>query len=207
MCKKCKYVTKIETKNSKQDIVLAFEGVKKILKDNYNLSFVYMMVGSAKRNMVYRRGNSSWDIDFQVYINRDKFREVLGNDRSIKELFFNHLKSKMPKYSFQNSKSVITANKSINDSNGFSSYDIAILSKDSNNSIYKLFYDKKKENYIWNELGNNSKDYLKLKEIKGIKEWKFLRQTYLDKKCNSVNAVSTSLFLESISETLQYFNK
>lgn len=216
MCEKCEIISKATVREKKQDIVNALDKIKSEYKEAFNKGMNFSMVGSAKRNLVYQRGDSPWDLDFQIYVDRNKLKDVLGGDGEIREWFYDMLKKHLSntKYSFDNSTSVITIN-SLEVIGGFASVDIAIVWKDSSsgNNIRVLKMDKESSNnqYIWNELKKSAKIMKKWKLIKG-EHWKTLKNYYKDKKCkNSLKEkddqkTSTEILMDAINRTAQKHN-
>lgn len=210
MCNKCKFVSKAEVKEKKQPMINILNNIVRDHKKEFGKGLNYGIVGSVKRNLVFQRGDSPWDIDFQINVNKNLLEEELGNSHKVRMWFFDKFKNYALDYKVENSTSVITIRKITDDGVVVSSFDVALISREQD-KVMVLKFNKISHEFIWNELGNNSEGYSKYKEIKGSDMWDTLRGIYLDKKCENFDLSkdeqksSSSLLLESINETLQKY--
>lgn len=201
------YVSKNEVKPYRKIFDEMIAKMRKEVKEN-GITFTYLLVGSAKRNLVVRHHNKGFDCDYQVFIQKNK--KGL-NPKEIKKIFMD-LFNKYSPSEFSNcedSTSAITIKKKDTDNSKIEfSYDVVILKKSEGNTE---IIRRKKDNYTWNELGEGYENYPEnAQQVKGSDAWQKLRDIYLEKKENQMNGFkgyiekkSFQLFQESINETLQ----
>lgn len=201
------YVSKKEVKPYRTIFDEMIAKMREEVKEK-GITFTYLLVGSAKRNLVVRHHNKGFDCDYQIFIQKNKKGM---NPKEIKELFM-RLFNKYKPSDFDNCEDSTSA--------------ITIKQKDEANSKIKFSYDvvilKKSEdkteiirrkdcNYTWNMLEDGYENYPEnAQQVKGNDAWQLLREIYLDKKEKQMNNVkgyvekeSFHLFHESINETLQ----
>ena len=219
MSKTCEYVSKKIIKDYKKVMEDTLPKVQRDVKDKYTKSFQYMIVGSAKRNLVVQKGGSHWDVDYQLFFHSPKFHDEDAPELKIfvKKRFKHHLGEE---YSVNLSTSVITI--CLKDDIGqhaIKSFDVALLKLNEQNEkteILRGTTDDKKDidNYIkWEILSEPPKAYNRRKEIRGPEMWKYLREIFISKKCIELDKAKDeqiptfSIYAESIKETLEKFKK
>ena len=100
------YVSKNEVKPYRQIFDEMIAKMRKEVKEN-GITFTYLLVGSAKRNLVVRHHNKGFDCDYQIFIQKNKNGM---KPKEIKELFiglFNKYKPSVFDYC-EDSTSAIT---------------------------------------------------------------------------------------------------
>jgi len=214
--KDCYYVSKKIVKNEKKIFEEVIINVRKYLKKKYGFSFSHQIVGSAKRNLVVRKGSTSWDIDYQFLFYNKSVEENTPAfiKKNVKQAFEKYLSDK---YFVNISTSVITISPQENEDNKKPSFDVALLKtniKTNNKEIIRGKSNNKndsKKMMRWEELSNSSSIYSKKNKIRGHEMWAKMREIYKSKKCSNMNQSkdsqksSFSLYLESIKETLDNF--
>lgn len=209
MCKNCKIVTKNIVKENKKDLIEAFDKIRDDHKEEFGKGVNGNIVGSARRNMIFQKGDSDWDIDFQIKINVELLENKLGNTQNIKKWFIDKFKNYLPEYYVSDSTSVITLNLELSNDDGFKSYDIAILSthpETKNTQILK--HVKKDDRYIWNELKDSREIFSEWKNIKNG-DWTILKEFYKSKKCENFDlseeqkTPSSEILMSSINHVIQ----
>lgn len=204
-CDKCKFVTKSIVKKRKIQFIEIAEKIRKDYKKEFGKFFNTNMVGSARRNLVYQKSDSKWDIDWQIYINPNIMEGLDENE--IRNWFFEKFKKYgKTKFSIKNSTSAITLNLRDDDIDRFQSFDVAILKR--NKKTYKTLILKMDKNnndiVIWNEVSKYSEILKRWKEIKGSEQWTELRNKYLSKKCSNFDSKkSLALLIESLNEIFE----
>ncbi len=207
MAKKCKLMEKNIVKEEKREMASILDGIKSSYKSLMNKGLNVSMVGSAKRNLVFRRGDSPWDIDWSIYINKNAMERKLGGTKGIKDWFYEEFKKKANGYNLQNSTSVITLTNSKHNHSGLQSHDVAILYYDSSEGeTYQLIFDKITQNYIWNIMKDYSEQIKRYKLIKG-EMWTTLRAEYLRQRCEYLDIKSYVALSNAINHTLQVYEK
>ena len=219
MSKECRFITKLEIIDYKKIMNDLIPKVRNEFKKNFGFSFNFMMVGSAKRRLVVVKGESKWDIDYQIVLNSFKVEkeDCIKIKSFLIKSFEKHLDKK--NYSINNSNSVITIIlKDPEYGNVKKSFDIAIIKnihgEEKRQILRRKSNNPKDENRIrWEDLRHETSTLKRKKEIKGSEMWKILREIYKEKKCKQYSLKknnkeikdSESLFAESIKETLEKF--
>ena len=216
MSKECNYVTKKEVKEYKKIMEETIPKVKNDTNKEFGKSFNYQIVGSAKRNLVVQKGQSLWDVDYQLMFLSPVFNDVCPPKLKIfiAASFAKHLGKQ---YSVKLSRSVITiCLRSDAGNHSIKSFDVALIKTNPETANKEILRgktdDKTSTDYIkWEELKNSKGVYEKRTEIKGSDMWKTLREIFLKKKCinivkNKDEQIPTyAIFLESIKETLDKY--
>lgn len=198
------YVTRAKQK----EVTELSDMILRILQDKLRNYFTFdiRLIGSGDKRLITKDGrDGSFDLDYNLILQKDKYN-LLSNPKKIKELFLNELNKINGSYGFKapkNSTSVITSNKIVNGNVKFS-MDIAIMHKGNNGSMYKLIYDKNRNNYIWNEV-KKSRNYAKrFKLIKSNGYWDQFKKRYLKLKNDNLRKQSKlgsySIFLKTLDE-------
>ena len=185
----CKYVTKKIVKEAKIEIVKVLKQVNEDIKEKYKGNVNFHIVGSAKRNLIVRNGNSPWDIDFQIILDDKIFNDIEAEEIKIDiwNYFKNRLDDKNYKVNF--SKSVISVTLRETNEYGLSSFDIAILKRNPKNNKLEILRgkvgDKNSEYFFkWEIIGGAENSYFfRKKEIKN-EDWIKFRELFLLKKEN-----------------------
>lgn len=171
-------------------------------------TFDIKLIGSGDKKLVTQNGaNGLFDLDYNLILQRDK-KNLINNPHSIKNLFktafdeilFDKMESNK---CVKNSTSVLTIKK-IEENHLNFSFDVAILIEDNDGTYFRLTFDKKSNQYLWNQVPQ-SKDYIVLvNEIKKNHEWQKFKLRYLELKNNHLskkdNNGSFSIFLETLNE-------
>lgn len=174
---------------------------------NKGISFTFMLVGSAKRNLVVRHHNKGFDCDYQIKITRNS----LGLEaKELKDLFRNMLNKVVKKNGYsdcENSTSSLTIKKKGDKSNIEHSYDIVILTQDKE-GVKILRYNKLNGKYIFELLHDMSDAKENFNRINGSHAWEKLREIYYIKKTNELTENRTGkksfqLLNEAVNEVLQ----
>lgn len=201
-----KYVSKAEVKPLRRQfhewMHLIHDGLK-----NKGISFTFMLVGSAKRNLVVRHHNKGFDCDYQIKITRNS----LGLEaKELKDLFRNMLNKVVKKNGYsdcENSTSSLTIKKKGDKSNIEHSYDIVILTQDKE-GVKILRYNKLNGKYVFELLHDMSDAKENFNRINGSHAWEKLREIYYIKKTNELTENRTGkksfqLLNEAVNEVLQ----
>ena len=197
------FVARSELAPYKKLFVDVFHDVQKICRKEYGLTFNFNLVGSAKRNMVIRHHNKGFDLDYQLFLQKNSKNLSAKQIKNILiKLFKNYFSWDYKCY--EDSTSAITVKKVLKDKIEIG-YDIVILKSTGN--ICEIIRRQGQE-YFWNELPD-TKNYIdnlnkikgplwvKLKNIYGQKiVQKHNGQKYKDKK-------SFQILNEAINEVLR----
>lgn len=207
-----KYVSKAEVKPLRRRFNMWMSLIHDQLK-NKGISFTFMLVGSAKRNLVVRHHNKGFDCDYQIKITRNS----LGLEaKEIKDLFRNSLNKVVKRdgyYDCENSTSSLTIKKKATKSSVNHSYDVVILmQKPEGLSIlrcHKSSYGK--DCYVFELLPDMSEARENFNCISGLNSWNKLRDIYYKKKLNELTGnrsgkKSFQLLNEAVNEVLQQRN-
>jgi hypothetical protein len=204
------YLSKTQLKPQKDDFRTMVDSVRKLLRDKGILFGPPKLVGSARRNMVFK-GNSGYDLDYQFRLGATPSTFSI---RDIKQSFinaFNIEAAKLGLQSCEDSTHVITIKK-LDGSKVLYSYDIALLEKNSIDKYMILKNEKrtgKDEDYHYNELKDCVDFDSEYKKIKGSGQWERLRAKYKDKKAlwqdiaKDKRPPSVSILREAVNEVLQ----
>jgi len=185
-CKKCCYQSKKNVKESRKEIVKIIIGVCSDIKEKHGKGANFQIVGSAKKNLVVRKGLSHWDIDFQIVLVSHIFFEISPAD--MKNNIFNFFKARLtdPKYSLKMTDPGIKINMTPPEENKLESFDIATMRHSNNETKLEILRgitnDKNSpKKFRWEESAN--KEYYSRR--KEIKDWDEFRKIFLNKKCEN----------------------
>ena len=204
---KCNYVNIKDVKKYRKEIVSIILIVIQDIKIKYKKGVNFQIVGSAKKNLVVRKGNSDWDIDFQLVLNSKCFNDL--DPWKIKEQIFNFFKKRCgEEYTLNMSTSVIEIRVKQKKEWCLSSFDIAIIreipQKKQVDILRGKVGDKSSINACKWENVSDQEYYSKRKDIIN---WVEFRRIFLKKKCENYDKgkdkkETFSLYLESIKETI-----
>lgn len=203
-----RYVASSEVKPFREQFHAWMQAIHDKIKSD-GVSFTYMLVGSARRNLVIRHHNKGFDCDYQIKITRNK--NNLG-EKELKYLFINTLNPIVKKCKYkdcENSTSSITIKKLGNHSNIEHSYDVVILIDDPE-GVKILRYNKSSNDdgkYNFELLPNTDKAQENFRKIKGKDMWDELRDVYYEKKMAELTDKKTGkksyqLLNEAVNEVL-----
>ncbi len=199
------YVKKKEVKPYRKEFSEKIELVREEVREE-GITFTYVLVGSAKRNLVVRHHNKGFDCDYRIEIKKNK-EDIKAKE--MKEIFMRAFDKAFEDTEFkpcENSTSAITIKKvDKNDSKIIFGYDIVIVKvKDDD---FEILRNLKDGTYKFEKLPESKNHMEKVKDIKGKDMWKDVRDIYLEKKEKNENAEepkkSFQLFVETINEVLQ----
>ena len=212
----CEYVYINELKDLKKKFKTLINKVHKYLRKNYKITFSCIPIGSGKRNMVIKQCNKNYfDLDFQIVL-QSVPDEYNSNDscKALKDLFRSVFdKFKLPGFSDCEDSTQALTIKNVKSGYGF---DIVITKYDSNANFY-ILYNKKSTNaannkdYEWAIRSKMNKYQERLKCVKGVEMWQYLRDIYLKKRHehkddnNANKKKSYQLLNEAVVETLKHF--
>ena len=204
MSKNINYVPKRKVKEYKKDMHACLLMVQNNLKESGKPYFSVGIVGSAKRNLILRRGKEIYDVDFQLLCSNN---DVNANYR---EDIYDELKKVIPSnWSLSQSTSTIFCTEP-----NKKEFDIALIKKVNDDEFHISKLDKEDPNsnkYIWNELPDSSDLYKKRRKIKGNEQWSYLRMEYkklrIEQWDNSSEnkKPSFALFSEAVNNTYNKF--
>lgn len=198
------YVAKKELKPAKKQLMELIHKVQDEVRDSF--TFQYKFVGSVQRNMV------TWDVKSNVGFDFDV--NIIVNDydgdfdaKNIKKILVRAFNNHAWKYGYdfcEDSTRVFTIKvKDRKNSRIRYSCDFAIVNDYGNNQQEYIRYNKKRNNYTWEE---QTKGFYclpeKIKFCKDNQLWQEVREIYLDKKNYNTdsNKKSRSIFAETIHE-------
>lgn len=206
-----RYVPKEEVRPLRRQFHEWMQSIHDEIKDK-GVSFTYMLVGSAKRNLVIRHHNKGFDCDYQIKITRNVNSLEA---KELKDLFRNSLNKVVKKNGYsdcENSTSSLTIKKKGDKSDIKHSYDVVILTQDKD-GVKILRYDKPPAgdgDYVFEPLPDMSSARENFQRINGKKMWDKLRDIYYDKKMNELTDRRTGkksfqLLNEAVNEVLDSF--
>ena len=169
-------------------------------------TFQFNLIGSGSTNLItYNGDNEEYDLDYNFILQKDK-KNIFSNPKKIKELFIKYFNEVNPKLGFndaENSTSVITSKLTYNNKIIFS-FDVAILCEGYNGNYLKIKYNKKTDQYYWNEIKSSRNYQSKIKKLKDMGKWNDVRELYLEKKNLHLKQQkyisSFSVLLETLNE-------
>lgn len=198
------YVAKKELKPAKKQLMELIHKVQDEVRDNF--TFQYEFVGSVQRNMVTWdvKSNVGFDFDVNIRVNDDDEEFEAKDIKKILVRAFNNHAWKYGYDSCEDSTRVFTIKvKDRKNSRIRYSCDFAIVNDYGNNQQEYIRYNKKRNNYTWEE---QTKGFYclpeKIKFCKDNQLWQEVRAIYLDKKNYNTdsNKKSRSIFAETIHE-------
>lgn len=203
-----RYVSKEDVKPYRKQFHDWMQSIREDIKEE-GISFTYMLVGSAKRNLVIRHHNKGFDCDYQIRITKNKNGYKA---KKIKHLFMDALNKIVVKNGYsncENSSSSITIKMKGNNSNIVHSYDVVVLQQ-KNSETKILRYRKPPEgddSYDFEPLLDMSDFADNLRKINGMEMWKKLRDIYYKKKMNELTDDRTGkksfqILNEAVNEVL-----
>ena len=198
------YVAKRELEPEKKQLMELIHKVQDEVRDSF--TFQYKFVGSVQRNMV------TWDVKSNVGFDFDV--NIIVNDydgdfdaKNIKKILVRAFNNHAWKYGYdfcEDSTRVFTIKvKDRKNSRIRYSCDFAIVNDYGNNQQEYIRYNKKRNNYTWEE---QTKGFYCLPEkiefCKDNQLWQEVREIYLNKKNYNMdsNKKSRSIFAETIHE-------
>lgn len=203
-----RYISKEEVKPYRIQFHKWMQAIREEIKEE-GISFTYMFVGSAKRNLVIRHHNKGFDCDYQIRITKNKNGYKA---KKIKHLFMNALNKIVGKDGYsncENSSSSITIKKKGNNANIVHSYDAVVLQqKDSETKILRYRKPSKgDDSYDFEPLPDMSGFADNLRKINGSDMWEKLRDIYYKKKMkeltdNRTGKKSFQILNEAVNEVL-----
>ena len=166
------FVTRSELAPYKKLFVDVFHDVQRICRKEHGLTFNFNLVGSAKRNMVIRHHNKGFDLDYQLFLQKNK-QDL--SEKEIKTLLIKLFRKYFPQEfnRREDSTSAITIKKVFKDKIEIG-YDIVILKSTGN--ICEIIR-RQGQDYFWNELPDTKKYIDNLNKIKGPL-WVKLKNVY-----------------------------
>ena len=208
MNKKYDYVPKNEVKPYREIFQEWMKCIRKTLKEE-GISFTYVLVGSAKRNLVIRHHNKGFDCDYQIRIMKNMNNL---NAKSIKMLFINELNKIVGDNGFNDcadSTSAITIRKLGDKNNVKFSYDVVIL-RENADKIEILRNSKEtgqESDYKFEALPEMTNARKNFHKINGNTMWKLLREKYYNKQMSYKysNKKSFQILNEAVNEVLKEF--
>jgi len=144
-----------------------------------------------QKKLVVQKGNSDWDIDFQIILLSNVFSKVKAGELKPKILSFFQERLDKGEYSSGMSNSGIKINIFPREESGSASSDVATIRFENNdeNKIEilrgKVNDEKSKDNFRW-EIVTDREYYSKRKEIK---DWVKFKEIFIDKKCENFNKI------------------
>ena len=215
------YVESGEVKRYRSCCSKIMEEVRDDLYDSFGINTNFSLVGSGgdARNMVTRNGNAPFDLDYNLYI--ISMPDEFWNDLSkLKETVRCSLNKAVNGSFFTDGKdstSVITSILHFKGSpNVEFSFDVAILTKNSNGNYCRLIHNKNfglLGQWTWCEAPSSKNVGDKATIIKENGLWQEVRTTYLNKKNMYLSRgdkehPSFVIYVESINEVYdRNFNK
>ncbi|TCG10313.1 hypothetical protein [Mycoplasma marinum] len=214
-CKKtkCKYVGKNAARKQRSEIWDILRGLNKSLKEQKYKGFTNRLVGSSKRNMVFRHGEELYDTDIQLEFLSPTAKDL---EPSFKKTLNDMIEPLLPElWTSHISTSVITINKIKDDSDTGELehyFDLAIIRK--NDETRQILKGKNpdedsEDKFEWKTLPKFNNAYIKFKQAKP-NDVKKIKQRYIDRKCkhreiekdDSAHRSSSQLFIECTNEIL-----
>lgn len=203
-----KYVPKEEVRPLRKQFHDWMQSIHDEIKHS-GVSFTYMLVGSAKRNLVIRHHNKGFDCDYQIKITHNEKRL---KPQELKYLFRNALNKVVKKSGYsdcEDSTSSLTIKKKGEKSDIEHSYDIVILTR-GKEGLEILRYNKSPNgdgNYVFELLPDMSNARENFQRIRGKKMWDKLRAIYYKKKMEEIYESKTGkksfqLLNEAVNEVL-----
>lgn len=181
--KKCKRVTKKNSKKARERSEKLIKEVRKHLKKNYK--FDLRLVGSSKRNTIIQVNGKPYDLDYQCILTKNS-KKINDSPTVIKNDFyeaFNMKKSRNEKV--QNSTTAVTVEHYNNDKLEFS-FDFVII-KDKDNPTQIIRRNNKSESphvneFTWNELPNSREIFKKFNNLNANQK-KIVCDRTIKRKC------------------------
>ena len=203
------YVPKKETAPVRKEIEDIIHDVQKRLRKD-GLTFMYFIVGSAKRNMITcdRNTNIGYDFDYNIEVNKSS-SYTPAELRTVLSTAFKESAAKHGYLGFENSSRVFTIKKYDNGGllrSGIDhSCDFAVVRKTSDRSDgwdEYIDFDKYSNRYCWARQPEGYGLETKINKIKEKDRWNDVKDLYLKKKNINTdsNKKSRSLFAETINE-------
>ena len=203
-----KYVPKEEVRPLRKQFHDWMQSIHDEIKRS-GVSYTYMLVGSAKRNLVIRHHNKGFDCDYQINITHNEKRL---KPQELKYLFRSALNKVVKKSGYrdcEDSTSSLTIKKKGEKSDIEHSYDIVILTR-GKEGLEILRYNKPPNgdgNYVFELLPDMSNARENFQRIRGKKMWDKLRAIYYKKKMEEIYESKTGkksfqLLNEAVNEVL-----
>lgn len=184
------YVSKAESKDYHSECSRILTQACNKLKKEYEIISRFELVGSGARNMITRNGKDSFDLDYNLLI--EKIPDSFGNDLGkFKETIRNVLNEYIKPSSFRDAKdstSVLTVIRKCSKPSAVSfSFDVAIVKNNKNGTLMRLIHNKKAKGFgpngqwTWEEVPNSKEIGNNVKRIKtsGTENWNKVRDEYL----------------------------
>lgn len=186
--------------------------VRDILKEQYNIVTQFTLVGSGARNLVTVNGNGQYDLDYNLEILKLPDNMDLHRLKETIRKVLNQVVGGTFFTDGQDSTSVLTSNLYFKgEPNKRFSFDIAIVTKNSNGTLCRLIHNKnqhsfgKQGQYTWCEVPNSHNVLEKSKKIKNKNGWLKVRDRYVELKNlylrrNDHNHPSFIVYVEAVNQ-------
>lgn len=202
------YVNKKEYAPYRKEVEDIIRHAQRIMKQKYNTTFQYKLIGSADRHLVtkIKNGNKGYDFDYNLILQKS---DLWKNPKKLKQQFmnaFNEAVKETPYSPPEDSTSSITI-KVIDKKNLkiIRSFDLAIiyyLDDEEPDEGYMYLKNWKNGNYSFEPRNLSVNIDAKLDEIEKYEDgWNMVREEYLKLKNRNkdINKKSFILYLESIN--------
>lgn len=170
------------------------------------ITFIFNLVGSAKRNLVIRHNNKGFDCDYQIYIMKNK-KNLSAKEIKLK---FISLIDKFKSEEFGNcedkTRSIKLKYLDQDNSKIIFSYDVVIMRKNKDNMQIIHKTDELNNKYDFVSLKDYSKHNEYYKKITGYKMWNELRKLYYEQKIKQGDKKSFQILHECVMEILKNNN-
>ena len=166
------FVTRSELAPYKELFIDVFHDIQRICRKEHGLTFNFNLVGSAKRNMVVRHHNKGFDLDYQLFLQKNSKNL---SAKQIKKILMKLFDEYFPtEFCYcEDSTSAITVKKVLKDKIEIG-YDIVVLKSTGN--ICEIIR-RQGQDYFWNELPDTKNYISNLSKIKGLL-WTRLKNVY-----------------------------
>lgn len=202
------YVNKREYAPHKKEVEDIIRHAQRIMKNKYNTTFQYKLIGSAGRHLVtkIKNGNKGYDFDYNLALQKS---DLWNNPKKLKQQFmdaFNDAVVGTPYSSPEDSTSSITV-KVVDRKNSkiIRSFDLAIIyymDDEEPDDGYMYLRNWKNGRYSFELRRLSVKINAKRDEIEEYEDgWNMIREEYLKlkNKNKDINKKSFILYLESIN--------
>lgn len=205
------YMTKAEIQKWHKKFLAWIEYIRNDVRKN-GITFDCRLVGSAKRHLVIHHHNKGFDLDFQIWIHKNK--DDLSAEK-IKRLFIELLNPLVVpegfKYCEDSTSSITVKMVDAEKSKIITGYDLVILKRKNvdgmeNTEILRHYKNQKPEIWKFEALPDMRNASEQFKKIKGIDMWQDLKKHYYNKKTiDTSGKKSFQLLHEAVNETLKQF--
>lgn len=176
------YVTKSKIKPYKNICRNMLQQLVSELRKKYGMITQIQLIGSGANNLVTRNGNGSFDLDYNLLLQKIP-EEFVKNTGRLKDVVRSELdRHIISGFSYGQDSTASVTYIYHKDGKECFHFDLGVILCGADGRSYRLINDKTNNAYIWNEIMDTRNIHRMAQAIHKRKDWNHLRVSYLDLK-------------------------